>query len=164
VYGLYDDSEPRDRVSRPVAERRDESSSIIIRTIVGIFNKIKEFFKYIFYSDSEAKENKEEREYELPREIANLMSFLPDIDNVGRQRQIAPPAPEEKKVEEVKIYKDDDKKCSICMNNEKSIILIPCGHLYTCRECIKNIKEKQDLICPICRGQIERYVDISSIK
>jgi hypothetical protein len=71
---------------------------------------------------------------------------------------------EKKEAEEVNIYKDDDKECSVCMSNEKSIIFLPCRHFHVCRKCTEDIKQKQNSICPICMSKIEQFFDVSRIK
>jgi hypothetical protein len=66
--------------------------------------------------------------------------------------------------EEVKVYQDNNRKCIVCDVNEKSVILIPCGHLHICGECVGRLKEEQKFICPICRESVRKYVSISSIR
>lgn len=57
---------------------------------------------------------------------------------------------EKPKVHVDKIYTDESTEdCLVCMEKEKEIIFSPCGHLYVCSNCVKDIKQ-----CPICRGQI----------
>ena len=42
-------------------------------------------------------------------------------------------------------------KCSICLNNNTNIALIPCGHVCSCYNCSNDITK-----CPICRSDIIR--------
>jgi len=42
-----------------------------------------------------------------------------------------------------------ESKCIICMDQPKSVDLIPCGHACLCVSCAANIEK-----CPICRSQI----------
>ena len=53
------------------------------------------------------------------------------------------------------VYEDSSASdCTICMENPKSMVLIPCGHFYTCNECsIKLLK------CPICRCEITERIN-----
>ncbi|ESU34843.1 RING finger domain-containing protein [Giardia duodenalis] len=42
--------------------------------------------------------------------------------------------------------------CCICLENDASIVFIPCGHFCTCRVCDRSLTRRQ---CPICRKNIE---------
>jgi len=46
--------------------------------------------------------------------------------------------------------------CCICMENPKTIAVIPCGHLCLCQNCSPIISDE----CPICRGNIASKVNI----
>ncbi|KAL4232792.1 E3 ubiquitin-protein ligase mib2 [Mactra antiquata] len=43
----------------------------------------------------------------------------------------------------------DMQTCKICMEREVNTTLLPCGHLVSCEECAKKLKE-----CPICKKKI----------
>lgn len=45
---------------------------------------------------------------------------------------------------------NDNMKCVICMENNKSYLFMPCKHVCCCEKCSKNLKQ-----CPICRNTIE---------
>lgn len=49
----------------------------------------------------------------------------------------------------------DMKLCKICMDNELCMTFLPCGHLATCEDCARSVKE-----CPICRKEISQKVKI----
>jgi hypothetical protein len=65
-------------------------------------------------------------------------------------------------ISNIKIYEDDDPTCVICMDNEKSIILMGCGHYVMCEYCT-NIIIKKTNKCPICRTNIFEIVKRSEI-
>ncbi len=48
-----------------------------------------------------------------------------------------------------------DDKCIICLDAEKVLAILPCGHLTTCVSCGHAVKS-----CPLCRGQKEAVVTI----
>jgi len=48
---------------------------------------------------------------------------------------------------------DDSKACIICLENERCVALIPCGHLCLCREC-SGTQTK----CPVCRTPVTTYL------
>ena len=43
----------------------------------------------------------------------------------------------------------NDRLCKICFQNDANIVIIPCGHIITCNNCIMSLA-----ICPICRHEI----------
>lgn len=49
--------------------------------------------------------------------------------------------------------------CTICLNLESSIVLVPCGHLCICQDCSKNLL----LTCPICRQDISMKVLVHKV-
>ena len=55
-------------------------------------------------------------------------------------------------------------KCQICFNNIIDIIVIPCYHIYICKECVEQIIENTDdsaeINCPVCN---ERIIETKSI-
>lgn len=52
---------------------------------------------------------------------------------------------------------EDHHLCTICIEREKNILLLPCKHLCLCRKCFKdnNLYE-----CPMCRTPIESHLDV----
>jgi len=53
---------------------------------------------------------------------------------------------------------DDQRSCIICLENERCVALIPCGHLCLCRECSGTQKK-----CPICRTPIQDLLRTYSV-
>ncbi|XP_055598392.1 uncharacterized protein LOC129747971 [Uranotaenia lowii] len=49
--------------------------------------------------------------------------------------------------------------CIICEDLEKSVVLVPCGHLCLCKRCADQLGN-YDRYCPICRTLIYRKVDV----
>uniref|UniRef100_A0A8C5Q9T4 RING-type E3 ubiquitin transferase n=1 Tax=Leptobrachium leishanense TaxID=445787 RepID=A0A8C5Q9T4_9ANUR len=47
----------------------------------------------------------------------------------------------------------EERTCKICMDQEVSIVFIPCGHLVVCKDCAPSLRK-----CPICRGTIKGTV------
>ena len=46
------------------------------------------------------------------------------------------------------------KNCGICLNEQKQILPLPCGHIYLCQKCFVKCNPE----CPICRKKITSYV------
>jgi len=53
---------------------------------------------------------------------------------------------------------DDENSCIICLENERCVALIPCGHLCLCRECSGTQKK-----CPVCRTPIQDLLRTYSV-
>jgi len=63
---------------------------------------------------------------------------------------------EEKKQElKVKQIYDDQKSCNLCMDKQKNIALMPCGHVCVCNECSESL-----IKCPVCRSTIHQKVKV----
>ncbi|XP_069099293.1 baculoviral IAP repeat-containing protein 7 isoform X2 [Pleurodeles waltl] len=43
----------------------------------------------------------------------------------------------------------EERVCKICMDNQVSVVFVPCGHLVVCTECAPELSD-----CPICRASI----------
>lgn len=50
--------------------------------------------------------------------------------------------------EENRLLKEQ-KTCKICLDNDLSIVFLPCGHFVSCATCAPSLKN-----CPLCRSQI----------
>lgn len=50
----------------------------------------------------------------------------------------------------------EDMTCKICLINKIQLVLLPCGHLCSCRECAVSSDSK----CPICKKSIEAYIGV----
>jgi hypothetical protein len=46
-------------------------------------------------------------------------------------------------------------ECVICLDNQSSIVFLPCGHVCTCQVCSKQVS-----LCPMCRVNIERKFEL----
>ncbi len=51
--------------------------------------------------------------------------------------------------------KDEEEGCSICMEEEREVTILPCLHCATCYECTWKLPVKK---CPICRGSIDGFM------
>lgn len=63
---------------------------------------------------------------------------------------------------EVKKTEEEDKACSICMENEKTHACIPCGHMCLCALCAEDLAKRgvngQKITrCPICRLDAKNF-------
>jgi hypothetical protein len=67
----------------------------------------------------------------------------------------------EKLSEELREYKkkDEERLCSICMENYTCMIAYPCLHLYGCTKCIRSYNNTNST-CPNCRQPVETWASV----
>jgi hypothetical protein len=51
-----------------------------------------------------------------------------------------------------------DTDCAVCLCVPKTTVIVPCGHFYTCMPCAQKLDK-----CPICRGDIQKLIDKTSM-
>jgi hypothetical protein len=58
------------------------------------------------------------------------------------------------------IYDADEttSECTVCFDNEKTQVVVPCGHYALCIQCVVRVR-----MCPICRERIIDYASKSDI-
>ena len=44
----------------------------------------------------------------------------------------------------------DNHVCSICLEEPRDIVFLPCGHICVCSKCSEMVEK-----CPVCRGRID---------
>ena len=49
---------------------------------------------------------------------------------------------------------EESKLCAICWNQESKVMLIPCGHLKFCQECVP----REGGVCSLCKATILKTV------
>ncbi|KAE8574425.1 hypothetical protein XENTR_v10003421 [Xenopus tropicalis] len=64
-------------------------------------------------------------------------------------KEPAPPLSTEEQLRQLK----EERMCKVCMDNDVSMVFVPCGHLVVCTECAPNLRH-----CPICRAAIRGSV------
>lgn len=50
----------------------------------------------------------------------------------------------------------DPSQCVICLSNPREVVLLNCGHVCLCVDCVGQLPEPR--LCPICRQEVVRYV------
>ena len=53
---------------------------------------------------------------------------------------------------------EDDNTCVICLTNPREVILLNCGHICTCAECV--VVLPTPMKCPVCRQAVQRYLPV----
>lgn len=65
---------------------------------------------------------------------------------------------------EKEIEKEREKrKCVVCQDKKKSVLIMPCRHMCLCVECgnqIARSRQAERRICPLCRGKIQTIMDV----
>jgi RING finger protein 26 len=57
----------------------------------------------------------------------------------------------------------DKRKCVVCQDLNKSVLILPCRHMCLCVGCANHIVRSRFIerrICPLCRTRIERVMDV----
>ena len=99
----------------------------------------------------------EGRFYEVPREsVALITSRGKYFYSITKKSTInVLNATDADQVTNMVVYEDDAcTDCAICMSNPKCMVIVPCGHFYTCEVCTVKIME-----CPICRSSITKSIN-----
>lgn len=53
---------------------------------------------------------------------------------------------------------DDERACTICLENALDVMFVPCGHIVTCRDCAPKLQQHNYFPqCPICAKGIQSY-------
>jgi hypothetical protein len=50
----------------------------------------------------------------------------------------------------------EETMCVVCMDAPKDRVVLPCGHMCVCAACAQLLRD----LCPVCRGPIERLVQV----
>ena len=68
------------------------------------------------------------------------------------------------KVKLDKVYgEEDDPTCVICLSEERSVVIVPCGHYCMCTDCAGHIAHSTQK-CPMCRGRVDLVVTRENIQ
>jgi len=73
----------------------------------------------------------------------------------GRQNRIYELQSQITKIRQLS-HEEVDKLCCVCMENPKSVLLIPCNHVCICQACLTELRRPA---CPICNSRVQRYLD-----
>jgi len=44
-----------------------------------------------------------------------------------------------------------EEECVVCCEAERSVLLVPCGHLVLCQSCWALMQKRKFMECPVCR-------------
>lgn len=59
-------------------------------------------------------------------------------------------------------FEDEADTCVVCMEEPRSTVLVPCGHMVLCKDCCQHIIETKQGKCPVCQQDVEYSVEVNS--
>lgn len=145
------EKEDREKVEREEMEER----CYLNRVYEEIFQKFKRA-----KSEQEYREN-EDRE-EIEKEESRLINAL-RAENQKEESLLMRRAIRNKRRNVGASEYDPEIMCGICMENEHDVILEPCGHYETCRNCVTQLLPDPRTIevrCPVCRRVVTGMRDL----
>ena len=89
------------------------------------------------------------------KSLSNIMTcpvcFMPLTIQLGEVRGL------DETSDSSSLLEDDSTKCIVCMENDRNALLVPCGHIYTCKSCTDVFRKRKNA-CPICRSVIRKVI------
>jgi len=81
----------------------------------------------------------------LPQRQRESLKRSEELERKNREEKLQRHASDKKE------FKKEERKidCSVCMEESRQILFVPCGHVVTCVGCSEQVE-----ICPMCRAQI----------
>jgi hypothetical protein len=59
---------------------------------------------------------------------------------------------------EILVQHNETKLCAICLDNERIVRTLPCGHKVLCQNCRKDLYQRNHDLCVICKRPMERDI------
>ena len=48
--------------------------------------------------------------------------------------------------------------CAVCLENKRSVLLMPCRHMATCFACVTKLRKSKK--CPICKQPFDKHMNV----
>ena len=101
-------------------------------------------------------------------DISEINIQLPKLDKYNDNRRSATPSRMSKNMttQDLQRLIEDEKerrKCVVCQDHNKSVLILPCRHMCLCVRCgnqIARSRNRERRICPLCRRNIETIMDV----
>lgn len=118
------------------------------------------------------KDDKQQLEQEISSLQLSLDSSNPNhLQDVSIMKESEHARPEEDTVEvmlpdlsELLNFSEEeiihDRICLICMENEVSVVFLPCAHQVLCANCTENHCKNAEAKCPCCQGPIAQTIRV----
>jgi hypothetical protein len=60
---------------------------------------------------------------------------------------------------ETLILNNETKHCAICLDNQRTVRTLPCGHKVLCRKCREDLRQRHHDLCVICKRLMQRDIE-----
>jgi len=84
-------------------------------------------------------------------DIENLQ--LNELEQLEKTLKLTSLKVEQTKNRKLKEQIQDQKACVLCLDKEKNILFVPCGHLCVCEACSAAVGQ-----CPLCRANVQQKI------
>ena len=85
-------------------------------------------------------DNKETNEYELNNHDIDMLRMFSGFMNFSKKMASKKPNKKEAKDDD----NDQSNLCSICMEEQRNSVFVPCGHMISCYQCAEKCKSKNN--------------------
>lgn len=85
------------------------------------------------------------KQYKQRKSNRGRKQFLEEVRNLRQQT-----------AQQQEDRSDESNTCVVCLANRREIVLLDCGHICLCAECVTVMPEP--LTCPVCRAPVDRYI------
>ncbi|CEM14731.1 unnamed protein product [Vitrella brassicaformis CCMP3155] len=93
----------------------------------------------------------------IDRQTAITTTELPQLQSlIARAQQRAHERQQAEFREQMQRQMEERTDCQVCLAQERSVVLQPCGHFCVCQQCVQNLQPPE---CPLCRQPFDGWTN-----